>query len=394
MKTSENIDKVVEGLQEFQHEVENPKKSKKAYDYKYAPLDKVIDTVKPALKKHGLSFSQSTGYDGDKITVQTIIWHKSGQYIAFDKLGLPRDDVQQQSKVQSAGSSITYARRYSLSAALGIASEEDTDARPSNPSSKDNSGKNRNKKPAKNKDGNVSVKAIRKDIQENIEEYGNNKSISDKQHGTIKGFFNDMGINDDEDQHNIVAKIIDRDVNSIEKLSMSEAGPIVDRIFNNKKELESLVREQASNKDNEKQEDTNEGFMELVTNIKDRVENKDLTETTLLKWLSNRSGKDFETFDNVPQKWLEEMVKDSFWDKNEEEIKLYGQKDDIIEKAKKKIENKEVEVAQVYTWFSKQNNNDDEYESLAEVPVKDLKDTLNKEFWDENLQEIDDTIPF
>ena len=389
METSKKIDKIIKALQSFQHEVENPKKSKEAYDYSYAPLEVVIDTIKPALKENDLAFSQSTGYDGDRITVQTILWHTSGQYIVFDKLGLPPDDVKQQSRVQSAGSSITYARRYSLSAVLGIASEEDTDARSSNPSSdKPNKGKKNKKATTNNKDGTVNIETIRKDIQENIDEYGDSKSLSDKQHGTIKGFLNDMGISNNEDQHSAVAKIIDREVNSIEKLSMSEAGPIVDGIFNNKEELKNLIKD----KNNEQQENSDEEFMELVTNIKDRVDGKDLKETKLLKWLSNRAGKDFETFNNVPEKWLQEMVKDSFWDKNEEEIKFYGEKDNLVEKAKNKIESKEVKASQVYAWFSKQN--DEDYESLAEVPVKDLKDTLNKEFWDENFQEIDDTVPF
>lgn len=389
METSENIDKVVEGLQKFQHEVENPKKSKEAYDYKYAPLELVIDTVKPALEKQGLSFSQSTGFEGDKITVQTIIWHKSGQYIAFDKLGLPRDDVEQQSKVQSAGSSITYARRYSLSAALGIASEEDTDARPGSSSQqKRNKGKNKQKSNGNSK---ADVEAIRKDIQNNVNEYGTNKDISEKQHGTIKGFFNDIGIKDNEQQHNVIAKIIDREVDSIEKLSMSEAGPIVDRIFNSKEELKSLINNKILNEGNN-QESNSDNFMELVTNIKDRVEEKDLTETELLEWLSDQAGKDFTTFDDVPEKWLQEMVKDSFWENNEEAIKYSGNKDELVEKVENNIEDKSIKASQVYTWFGKQD--DKEYESLKEVPVSELKKTLNKEFWDENLQDIDDTIPF
>lgn len=390
METSDNIDKVVGGLQSFQHKVENPKKSKKAYDYKYAPLEVVIDTVKPALEDQGLSFSQSTGFDGDKITVQTIIWHESGQYIAFDKLGLPRDDVEQQSKVQSAGSAITYARRYSLSAALGIASEEDTDAR-SNNRNLDKTSKNKKKNNKSNKNSKISVKSIRTDIQENIDEYGNSKDISDKQHGTIKGFLNDMDIKDNEDQHNVVAKIIDREVDSIGKLSMSEAGPIVDRIFNNKQELKSLINNKILDDNNERHGDDDKDFMEIVTNIKDRVKDKDLTETKLLKWLSDRADKDFTTFDDVPEKWLQEMVKDSFWENNEKDIKEYS-KNGLVKKAKEKIEDKEVKVSQVYTWFGKKN--DKEYESLKEVPADDLEQVLNKEFWDENFQEIDDTIPF
>ena len=128
MKTSAEIDKITKALTDFQADVEHPKKDTEGYNYMYAPLETVINTVKPTLENHNLAVTQSTVSEDEKVGVRTILWHESGQFIEFDKLTLPRDDGQQRSSAQAAGSSITYARRYALSAALGIASEEDTDA--------------------------------------------------------------------------------------------------------------------------------------------------------------------------------------------------------------------------------------------------------------------------
>ncbi len=85
---------------------------------KYATLENVIATVKPLLKKHGLAFAQFP--DGDGLT--TVIMHESGQYLgATANLELKGHTPQDQ------GSAITYMRRYALSAALGLATEDDDD---------------------------------------------------------------------------------------------------------------------------------------------------------------------------------------------------------------------------------------------------------------------------
>ena len=150
MKKSENVDKILPAFQKFQQEVINPKKDTEGYGYKYATLDSVIAVVKEAMEPHGLSFNQEVGYDEKgNITVTTNIFHESGQWLSFGPLGLPKDNGQQRSAVQAAGSAITYARRYSLSAVMGIASEEDDDGY--NPKPKNNSYDNKQSKKSKQK---------------------------------------------------------------------------------------------------------------------------------------------------------------------------------------------------------------------------------------------------
>jgi hypothetical protein len=128
MKMSNEVNEVMKSFMEFQQEVVNPVKDTKGYGYKYAKLDSVVDVVKEAMSGKGLSFNQEVGYDErGNILVTTNIFHESGQWLSFGPVGLPKDTGKSMSDVQGAGSSITYARRYSLAAATGLASEEDVD---------------------------------------------------------------------------------------------------------------------------------------------------------------------------------------------------------------------------------------------------------------------------
>lgn len=98
---------------------------------KYADLGNVVDAIKPALEEHGLGFIQKFHDDDNSIKVETIIVHESGETLSCGVLSIPvskRD-------AQGFGSACTYARRYSLQAAFGVAPEDDdgnaaTQARP------------------------------------------------------------------------------------------------------------------------------------------------------------------------------------------------------------------------------------------------------------------------
>ena len=126
MKTSETIKEISIALNEFQKEVEQPSKSadNPFFKSKYVPLENVISTIKKYAIPKGLSYFQDTlTKDNGEIGVQTRIMHVSGEFIETEPLYLPND----KKNAQGAGSSITYARRYQLSAAFGIASDEDDD---------------------------------------------------------------------------------------------------------------------------------------------------------------------------------------------------------------------------------------------------------------------------
>ena len=96
---------------------------------KYADLGAIIKTARPVLAKHGLAFSQLAIGSGGDVGVKTILIHESGEFIE-ETITLPLADERGKSSAQAAGSIITYLRRYSLSAILGIYADEDTDGTP------------------------------------------------------------------------------------------------------------------------------------------------------------------------------------------------------------------------------------------------------------------------
>lgn len=93
------------------------------YSYRYADLADVLDAVKPVLKAHGLAVIQDAVTEERGIGVTTIVIHESGEALKFGPLVLPYGN-----SPQAAGSAITYARRYALVAALGLATDDDDGA--------------------------------------------------------------------------------------------------------------------------------------------------------------------------------------------------------------------------------------------------------------------------
>ena len=123
MKSSESIKNIALALAAFQGEVKDPSKDGKANYGKYVQLNGLLETIRPALSKHGLSFLQFPGGDGQVITITTLLMHTSGEWIESDPFCLKAQRVDP----QGAGSAVTYGRRYSLSSVLGVAWDEDDD---------------------------------------------------------------------------------------------------------------------------------------------------------------------------------------------------------------------------------------------------------------------------
>lgn len=92
------------------------------YSYDYAPLDEVLEAVRPATSKHGLSIMQFPAVGNGFVIVKTLLGHKSGGWISND-LKMPCDT----NGPQECGSGITFARRYSIMPILGVAPAVDDD---------------------------------------------------------------------------------------------------------------------------------------------------------------------------------------------------------------------------------------------------------------------------
>ena len=94
-----------------------------AKNYNYAPLENIFEACRKALSENGLAVLQPTRIDEPGLVVETVLIHSSGEWIAGE-ICIELNN----SNPQAQGSALTYARRYSLSAMLGVASEEDDDA--------------------------------------------------------------------------------------------------------------------------------------------------------------------------------------------------------------------------------------------------------------------------
>lgn len=91
-----------------------------AFKSKYADLAHVVEGVIPALNGAGVAVIQSPAFDGDMVSVETMMLHESGAAVSSTlRLRPSKTDP------QGIGSAITYARRYALLAMTGAAPEDD-----------------------------------------------------------------------------------------------------------------------------------------------------------------------------------------------------------------------------------------------------------------------------
>ena len=88
---------------------------------KYADLASVVEAIRASFSANGLSYIQTVEpSDKDEVRVETTLLHASGEWISCGILSLPVSKID----AQGYGSALTYARRYSLSAAVGVAPED------------------------------------------------------------------------------------------------------------------------------------------------------------------------------------------------------------------------------------------------------------------------------
>jgi len=134
-------------------EVEFATKTGGKVKFKYTPLGEIMETIYPMLGKHGLSLRHEVVKEGPVASVIAILTHETYQdeYIDGDseterdaegtsttsseKIRVVRNEIRSGpvtipvgGDIKDTGAGITYARRYSATMILGIASEDDTDA--------------------------------------------------------------------------------------------------------------------------------------------------------------------------------------------------------------------------------------------------------------------------
>lgn len=127
MSQSELINELATALSKAQGEMQAALKDKVNPFYKssYADLGSIWDAARPVLSKYGLCIMQTTEMSTDgnnRIIMVTTLAHTSGQWM---KSYLPLNPSKNDS--QGVGAALTYLRRYSLSAIVGVVCDEDDD---------------------------------------------------------------------------------------------------------------------------------------------------------------------------------------------------------------------------------------------------------------------------
>ena len=122
MLSSENINEIAAALAKAQAAIQNPKKESENPNFKsrYADLATGLDAVRGVLASHAIALMQPTYMDGDLMMLETRLVHSSGQWVAstYPVCRFP-------ARQQEVGSALTYARRYSMFALVGIAGDDD-----------------------------------------------------------------------------------------------------------------------------------------------------------------------------------------------------------------------------------------------------------------------------
>src|SRR4051795_897125 len=136
-RSSETIGTIAAALAKAQLELANPAKSLVGKlpgmtpngdrSFRYAPLSSGLDLVRKSLGRHEIATVQTTAIDegAGLVRLMTILAHSSGEWISSEWPVCPVADT---ASPQRMGAALTYARRHSLFALVGIAGDDDLDA--------------------------------------------------------------------------------------------------------------------------------------------------------------------------------------------------------------------------------------------------------------------------
>lgn len=126
MNQSQEINELASALAKAQGEMQAAIKDciNPFYKSKYADLGSVWDAARPVLSKNGLCVMQTTEVSSiaGEVVMVTTLAHTSGQWV---KSYMPLNPAKKDS--QGMGAAMTYLRRYSLSALVGVVCDEDDD---------------------------------------------------------------------------------------------------------------------------------------------------------------------------------------------------------------------------------------------------------------------------
>lgn len=128
MTRSDSIGQLAAALATAQAEIQNAAKTKKNphLGSRYADLASVWDACREPLSRNGLAVVQPLSVEDGYVTVHTMLIHASGEWIR-GTIAIAMPTEAKLSIAQAMGSIITYLRRYSLAAMVGVAPDDDED---------------------------------------------------------------------------------------------------------------------------------------------------------------------------------------------------------------------------------------------------------------------------
>ena len=204
IEQSPEIDQLASALAKAQGKFEAVAKSEDAdigsYGYKYADLAGIMESIRPILAECELAVSQFPSLTVAGQSLATVILHSSGQWMRSE-MELP---VGANPTAQQLGSAITYARRYALSAALGIVTDVDDD------------GKSASENPI------VRRSTLRKDDGE---------LASEAQCGLVNTLWAQLGVEDRDERLRLTAELVGVDeLASTRDLTKAQVSPLIDEL--------------------------------------------------------------------------------------------------------------------------------------------------------------------
>lgn len=123
MNKSESIKEIATALAKAQGQMKPASKDNinPHFKSKYADLASVVEAIREPFSTNGLSYTQVCDFtDSGALIVETVLMHSSGEWYS-GRLFMPCP----QQTPQGIGSAITYAKRYSLAAIAGLATDDD-----------------------------------------------------------------------------------------------------------------------------------------------------------------------------------------------------------------------------------------------------------------------------
>jgi len=123
MTTSDNLDAICAALAKAQGAMKPATKdaTNPHFKSKYADLAANVEAARKPMADNGLSYVQEPVTTPGGVACSTRLLHSSGQWIHFEPLTVPCS----KNDAHGVGSAVTYARRYSLGAALGLVADDD-----------------------------------------------------------------------------------------------------------------------------------------------------------------------------------------------------------------------------------------------------------------------------